>query len=185
MTGIESVLPHDETLEGAIAEPVLNDLVHDELAERQANSLFRDVIDWTIVSGMDLSLSDALASMIGYQSEQEKESLVRGMLFARQVISMVYGNSQGVRFPDYCQFQPGMVAEQRKRITEDTQLYLGARPNLDAFVKTYMPDIDEGRTFPHSAETASALVFMSGEALRAEKYMEQCLDDMNPNDFSE
>jgi len=180
MLGIETLLPEDRKLESTIVDCA--ELVEQELRDIKRNSLFGDIIDWTIVDADAETFTANLSQVIGFENPDEGESMTRGMLFARQVLNMIYGVGTRVRMPEY--FLSGEEVEvTRANIHNDTQEYLIKRPKLDDFIRWHMGEIDKSKAYPDKVEEVCALIFMSGEVWLAEEHMRRGIERLTNPDF--
>lgn len=183
MIGVESILPPEETVESTVTE--FAPMLHDYLDDVKARSPLGDVIDWSLASST-LATVYALADCMGPGSPEEKDSLTRGMYFARQVLAEIYCGEAGVlhlQTPGYfydSSLQTGQIPD---RIAQDAQEFLGGRPQVDALVGYYMPELDVHGRFAAHVEKASGFIFRLGETAVAERYLAERLEACTVQDF--
>lgn len=178
MAGIESILPVEQKLSSSLEEFALP--IADELRETSDASLFGDIIDWSIVDARSEMLLGQLVEVMGYNDDQEKEEMLRGMFFARQILGCVYGTQlRHYKFPDDVA-DPDGPSDLREPIRQYAQAYLGEHPVVDDFIKSNMPRlVTNSAGYPHSIENAAAFIFLCGEAGLADSYIKDQIDNLH------
>lgn len=173
-------MPEDEFLDHAVGE--FGDLVRQELQDTATQSVFGEVIDWTAVDDMKIDLANKFTALAGASSDAERESMLRGALFARQVLHMIYADRVVLLVHEYCgDFD---VDELREKIDTDTQAYLATAPNLRELLAEWMHEIDQERGYAASAAKMSALIFMLVEFYVADQYVRNSFDALSPEMFA-
>lgn len=157
-------------------------LIVDELREHATQSVFGDVIDWTDVNDNTVALANKFALLAGVATEAEQESMMRGMLFARRVLRMVYTDQVILPALEYCNDLE--VESLREKIDKDTSAYLEASPHVQALLDESMDAIDEGRNFAGSAAKMSAWILMLAEMHMAEEYLTGSFESLDPDMFT-
>lgn len=157
-------------------------LIGDELRECATQSVFGDVIDWTDVNDNTIALANKFALLAGAATEAEQESMMRGMLFARRVLRMVYTDHVMLPALEYCTDLE--VESLREKIERDAAEYLESCPHVKVLLDESMDVIDEGRNFAGSAAKMSAWIFMLAEMHMAEEYLTSSFESLDPDMFT-
>lgn len=180
MSGIESVLAADDRLDGRI-EACRAEL--DSELDDIRNGLFEDVIDWTAVNDGFTEKADWLSIILGAENERERDAVIRGTVFARQILIVMYGDEQaGIALPDY--IGESNVPKMRKLISKDTTGYLNNNPNVKEFIDDNMVAVDGGLGCAEIAEQAFTFLIMAGERYYAERMLERAVGDLSPELFA-
>ena len=181
MIGIESLLPKESSFDGLVGE--LRENIDLEIAAIRAGAV-GDVINWTIVTPQALEQSSDLAAVLGYGDQAEKAALVRGALFTRQILWILYGPEAKYQLPEYFS-DTGSLSTTRERVWLQGQQYMQRRPNIDRLVGYYMPEItgSQSAAYTHRVEEVCSLIFHSAERWRADQYIQQEFAEIDPTDF--
>jgi len=181
---MESFLPEEYQFETALAEG--RESVVDELFEGiEAND---NVISADIEFSdhfLELwSFSDALATLVKSETENEKEVqavIYRSFCFAVQVLDKI----------QLCPFDTAALGDMIQGsqnlegagdvIKEEVQEYISRRPGLDSLLFSFMAEIDDKYLYDHHVETAAGLLFMLSEREQAEAYLEAESESLTPD----
>jgi hypothetical protein len=180
MISPEKVLPTDELLDVALDE--FREPIADELHDLVVDSVFGEIIDWTLVGDSQVGLADRLGALLGVDSEPERQSVTRAALFARQTLMMIYGGDKVVLpLGEYC--GDSDTYDFRERVEADTAKYLADNEHVAEFITQQMQQLDQGRGYGVSAAKIMALIFMMAEYSRAEQYLTASFESVSPAMF--
>ncbi len=179
MISPEKVLPKDQLMDQVVEE--FHPLIREELRETAEQSVFEDIIDYTALDDARVGVAEKFAVLAGAASQQERESMVRGAFFARQVLQMVYSDRLSLPFAEYCGDTD--VDELPEKIARDAAEYLVVRTHVRDLLDEFMYAIDEGRNFEGSAAKTAALIFMLAEQHIANEFLTNFFDSLKPEMF--
>lgn len=182
MIGIETLLPQDINVATAFQEYA--ETFRLEVLDIQTESPFDDVIDWAKIESQTVSDANSLATNFGYENDQERSAVFRGILFARQTLAMLYSDCETL---DLAKLWPSRRSMDTDEARESAQYrassYLSAHLEVADFVGQYTHELDPNCLYGHRVEEVFAFVVMCGEVMLAEQYVVEELAGLTPDDF--
>lgn len=181
----ESVLPHEmqfTTMVGDYEEFI------DELLQEVSSKNLGEVIDVSYELSCDFEklyrLSVLLVTLYDKGADDvdhEVAALYRGMLFGMQVTSYIenYKNTP-ISFSEYFSQTEGNPLD---TIGDDVSEYLSSRPQLDALICRYSPEIDKGSRYGHLAELGAGFMLMLSERAEGRAHLAAAVSELSPADF--
>lgn len=191
MSGIEAILPRDHQFNESIR------VVREELVEQFVDETERtgDVLDVAIEFGRSpqevWEVSGALGAMLKSPDERVEDvqgAVYRGINFGLQVVDAVSdGPLRSISLQHWTEAGETMSAEELGgAIAADVQTYLAERPDVDAFIGLFMPEVS-GEAYillEHHIETAIGLMLMICERNQAEAYLHARMESLSQDDIS-
>lgn len=178
----EQVIPEEFAFEPAMGE--LRELVDEEIAGVQERH--GDILDWDKEADTNMpyiwQVCDAIACTIARPGERQQaaEAGYRGFQFGAQLAERLSMAGYTTSLQEYAHDdERGMYGG----ICEDTQEYLGTRPQIDSYIGMRMPEIDPSSRYNDFAETMAAYVIMCAERDVALQSAVAESDDITPEEF--
>lgn len=124
-----------------------------------------------------------LTEKVFLEDERAYQTVIRAMLFANQVASIVHHNLSGYRLVDYVQ-ELYEASDPQQQLDIDVRGYwLSENPSLRNILKYYALDIDQYRGYEHLIESAGGMVFMLVERSLREQWIQEEIRSSTENYF--
>jgi len=185
MERMENMLTYDQSLEGGVAE--LRD-EFDALVD-QTRTKYGDILDPYHEAERDMIVLWEFSSKVGESiaSDDDEQPVVRdavyrAVCFATQIADEMLSEAYSYNLIKYIRERTdGTYA--MGPIIEDSQEYLQSRPELDALLGYYMPEIDRSGQHNHVVETFAGIVLMLSERSIGEQQLASTVEDVAIDDF--
>ena len=190
MSGIEAILPRDHQFNETVR------VFREELVEQFVDEAERtgDVLDVAIEFGRSpqevWELSGVLSAMLKSEDERTEDvqgAVYRGINFGLQVVDVVSdGPLRSISLQHWNEANEMMSAKEFGAVIyADVQTYLAERPDVDAFIGFFMPEVS-GEAYmllEHHIETAIGLMMMICERNQAEAYLHARMESLSQDDI--
>lgn len=181
MPGMENILPREYQFDASLKE-VGDDLLIGDLCKTVKRK--RDIIDFSKEQYREAnlrSISPGLTRMIiagGEDPDEVQRVVYRSLAFTLQTIDDIKVGPIDSIPTDYLE-EVARTKNVATDITADVQEYLFSRPNISAFIYTFLSHIDASYLYHHHVTTVSGLLFMLAEQSVAEQYLQAELENFD------
>lgn len=184
MKSYENTLPTAQSVDGRLGEqrPIIDEIF--SIAVGQADDVLLLDLEVQRQTELLLKFSGEMSKWLTRADDKlpTRDAIYRSICFAAQVCDYTLTGDYTFNLIEY-------MAERTQNwrnlqaIAEDSDQYLGSRPNVADLIDSYMPDIDPSGDNDAAARLFASLSFMLAERSIGEQRVQDALDDATAEDF--